>query len=668
MASGVFYPAASTDTGYWFINGGWFQPSGYNGRTAAAGNYNGNSEGAWARFQNVAIPPGATITSAFLRLTSNNSAATSSTVSLAVRAELADSPPAPTSITDANSRIKSDGVSWFPGDWTAQAYDSPDIASAIQEVVDRAGWEAGNALQIFVLDSGSSFGAERAFYCFGNGTGYPELHVTWAEGVEIPTDDIAVAAPSPSVRHIVIPTNTLTVSSPPVSIGDIRLDFIVRHLIPVGRDLMARHLAPGVLADFAAAHSVAGWVWRGFTAAHAVPALVARAFRARHAVLDINPASRQWTSRHGIPADTAIFRPASWSAVFDDDGSLLDLSGATITGDRESYAWSVDLTLPDAEAWADCTPGRRLTLTVSGMPFALVLEGRTRDRAATSAEWTATARTVSCLLGEPYADSLTQSWPEITASQAAAELAALAGLPCAWEVCDWILPAGRLTADAETPAAVLSRLAQSCGGMLQPAPAGGVRVVYRYPVGVTEYASATPRASLTAADAVLTLSETYSAQPGYDAVTVADNRAASDAYLTWELDSDRNAGRDTFPPGEPCYLRVYHEVDYAVRATSGTLERIAVDEEESLTETVGFDDEDAADLNKLVAAVDAVVWWGADLGAVVPNGGGSVLLSGGAGFSVAEITYRTRYDVWKLMPAALGEAFPVMLELAEADT
>ncbi|EFL52812.1 hypothetical protein DesfrDRAFT_0442 [Solidesulfovibrio fructosivorans JJ]] len=189
MASCVFHPATSTDTGYWFNNGGWFSSTGYNGRTAAAGNYSGNSESAWARFQNVAIPQGATITSAILRLTSNGNH-TSSPIAWSVRAELADSPSAPTSIADANSRAKSSGVDWFPGDWTAQAYDSPDIASAIQEVVDRAGWAAGNALQIFVLDSASSSGAERVFYCFGNGTGYPELHVAW----QVPTTLVAVSS------------------------------------------------------------------------------------------------------------------------------------------------------------------------------------------------------------------------------------------------------------------------------------------------------------------------------------------------------------------------------------------------------------------------------------------------------------------------------------------
>ncbi|UJX41681.1 hypothetical protein K9F62_02985 [Desulfovibrio sp. JY] len=184
MASSVFYPAASTDTGYWFNNGGWFSSTGYNGRTAAAGNYSGNRESAWARFQNVAIPQGATITSAILRLTSNGNH-TSKTIALSVRAELADSPHAPSSVSDANGRTKTDGVNWSPGDWTTQAYDSPDIASVIQEVVDRTGWTAGNALQIFVLDNGSSSGAERAFYCFGNGTGYPELHVVWQESSNV---------------------------------------------------------------------------------------------------------------------------------------------------------------------------------------------------------------------------------------------------------------------------------------------------------------------------------------------------------------------------------------------------------------------------------------------------------------------------------------------------
>jgi len=353
-------------------------------------------------------------------------------------------------------------------------------------------------------------------------------------------------------------------------------------------------------------------------------------------------------------------------AVFADDGASLELLAASLSGDQQSFAWTCDLTLADEEAWLACEPGRTLSVTLGGLVFALLLEARERDLQSGSAAWKATGRTLSCLLDAPYAAALTQSWDRTTARTAAVGLCALAGLALTWEVCDWTLPAGRLTASSETPAAVLARIAASCGAVLQPSPAGGVRVRYAYPVGVTENATAAPQASFSDDADVLTLAETFVAGAGYNAVTVVDNRAVADALLSMELDGDRNADRTTFPPGEPAYFRVYHETAYALRATSGRLEQVAWDEEESLTATVQFDDVDAADLDKLVHAVDAVTWFGPDLGSMTPNGGTSVLLSAGAGFGVAEVTYRTRYDVWRLIPGALADEFPVLLELTEA--
>ncbi len=354
------------------------------------------------------------------------------------------------------------------------------------------------------------------------------------------------------------------------------------------------------------------------------------------------------------------------AVTFRDDGSRLDILAAGISGDLESFAWTADLTLAGPEAYRACEPGRHLTLSISGLSFVLLVESRTRDLAAGSATWTAQARTLSCLLDAPYAAALTRSWGETTARAAAAELASLAGLSLSWEVVDWTLPAGRLSASSETPAAVLARIAASCGAVVQPDPSGGVRVIYAHPVGVTEYADAPAVMTLSDDADVLVLSETYAAGAGYDAVTVVDNRAAAEAFLAMELDEDRNAGRATFPPGEPCYLRVYHEGDYALSATSGRLEQVARNETETLSATVSFADADEADLDKLVFAVDAVTWWGPDLGTVSPAGGATVAI-GAPGFGVASVTYRTRYDVWRVVPDDLGESFPLLLKLTEAN-
>jgi len=341
--------------------------------------------------------------------------------------------------------------------------------------------------------------------------------------------------------------------------------------------------------------------------------------------------------------------------------------GLTFSGDRESYAWTVEITLADEAAYQAFAPGKRLALTVGGQPVALLLEARTRKRQSGTVDYTATGRTLTCLLDAPWATPVTRTWGTVTASQAAAALCARAGLPCSWEVCDWALPAGRLTATAESPASILARLAAACGAIVQPTLTGGVRVRYRYPVGVTELAAAAPAISFSLDEDVTIAAETYEGQPGYDAVTVVDDRAATESYLTMETDDDRNLGRSTFPPGEPCYLRVYHEAAYTMRATSGRLERVATDFAESLTATVAFDDADTADLDKLVAGVKSVRWYGNDLGALSPNGGAQVVLSGGAGFGVASVTYLTRYDLWRYTPADLGDDFETQVECAPVE-
>ena len=437
--------------------------------------------------------------------------------------------------------------------------------------------------------------------------------------------------------------------------------------IPIGRELTAvRRLPLGRILT--AVRRIPAPLGVTLTAVRRIPVEVGAALAAVRRILDHNPLGVVLTARRRIPsAGSALMRSVPWSAVWDDDGAALELLGATLSGDRDSLAWSCDLSLADAAAYAACTPGRRLTLTLAGRAWALLIEGRTREAACGTRDYAATARTVSCLLDAPYAALLTQSWPAVTAKTAATALAALAGLSLDWQVVDWVLPAGRLTAEAETPAALIARLAASCGAVAIPDPAGGVIVRYAYPVGVPEMATATPAATLSDDEDVETLAETFVAGAGYNAVTVVDNRQTTEAYLAWELDSDRNAGRSTFPPGEPCWLRVYHEEDYTLKTSLGLLELVTADVEETVDKVVGFADADSADLGGLVIAVTACVWYGPDLGTLVPAGGGTVTASAGAGFSVAAVTYRTRYDLWRLTAPAVADAYTIQLGLEEVE-
>jgi hypothetical protein len=111
------------------------------------------------RFTGVAVPAGATITSAYVQFRSDEVGSVAT--SLTITGE--DSDDAPTFVK-VNGNISSrpdtgQSVDWSPAAWTAigQAgldQRTPNLALVIQEIVDRTGWSSGNAIVLVVTGTG----------------------------------------------------------------------------------------------------------------------------------------------------------------------------------------------------------------------------------------------------------------------------------------------------------------------------------------------------------------------------------------------------------------------------------------------------------------------------------------------------------------------------------
>jgi hypothetical protein len=116
------------------------------------------------RFTPVSIPPGATITSAYIQFKADETNATTATTT--IRGEAIDHAPTFTSTSgNITSRIPtSASVAWSPAAWTVgdagPAQQTPDIAALIQEIVDRPGWTSGNALVIIFTKGTGARAAE----------------------------------------------------------------------------------------------------------------------------------------------------------------------------------------------------------------------------------------------------------------------------------------------------------------------------------------------------------------------------------------------------------------------------------------------------------------------------------------------------------------------------
>lgn len=117
------------------------------------------------RFRGVQIPPGATIKSATLSICSYTLDLTGR-ITAKLQAEASDNPGDFTARRISNvkgttaSRAWNWDAAWNPNTW----YESPDIGQVLQEVINRPGWSAGNALVILYMSS--DYEADRRFWAY----------------------------------------------------------------------------------------------------------------------------------------------------------------------------------------------------------------------------------------------------------------------------------------------------------------------------------------------------------------------------------------------------------------------------------------------------------------------------------------------------------------------
>lgn len=177
MTAASFAPAASADDAQ-------ESSAGTMNLTNTVQNSALDATGEWAgvRFRSVTIPKGAVITSAFLQLVPDAGAGVGDDPDVTIYGQAADNAGAFTSSTnDISSRSRTTAsVNWAATGLGQDAYvNSADISTIIQEIVDRSGWAAGNALVILLTTRAADANRDLRFYMYDNGSNYPLLAVTF---------------------------------------------------------------------------------------------------------------------------------------------------------------------------------------------------------------------------------------------------------------------------------------------------------------------------------------------------------------------------------------------------------------------------------------------------------------------------------------------------------
>jgi len=174
MGSGTFYPAVSLDNGM-IRSDDSYTAGGIYFYIGLSGTY----RSIWVRFPNVTIPQGATITTCLFKLTSQQGNA--GTVEWNAYFNDHDDAVSPSSKADYDSKDVTTAVAWDTSTtWVDETqYDSPELKTILQTVVDRAGFASGQAVMVLLQDDGSA--AYREIATLYTDAEKPELYVEWAE-------------------------------------------------------------------------------------------------------------------------------------------------------------------------------------------------------------------------------------------------------------------------------------------------------------------------------------------------------------------------------------------------------------------------------------------------------------------------------------------------------
>jgi len=142
------------------------------------GNYDGSGvQNTGIRFRNVTIPPGSTISSAYITFVPFYDSQ-GADIKLKLSGEKTVTPGTITTNSDFNTRstnLTTASTTWTVSDKIGgNAFNSPEIKDVISEIIGLDGWSSGNNLVIFAMDNGSTAGNYEVI-----DTNYaPVLHIT----------------------------------------------------------------------------------------------------------------------------------------------------------------------------------------------------------------------------------------------------------------------------------------------------------------------------------------------------------------------------------------------------------------------------------------------------------------------------------------------------------
>lgn len=211
------------------------------------------------------------------------------------------------------------------------------------------------------------------------------------------------------------------------------------------------------------------------------------------------------------------------------DGERIPFISAEWQASDGDYMLSCDITVRDLATALKCVDGAEIAIVSAGDTYLLrCYDGWQLDKRYLQQTYRITgySKTRELDLATPLLGDI----PGGMASQLVADLAAPHAITVDWQMEDGYIRDGKLSANDETPLAVIKKIVHDAGGIVQSTLDGNLLIVAEEETAIPDYATVIPAATIEARLERISTSSQTDVQPGHNRIVVSDQLASGNTY------------------------------------------------------------------------------------------------------------------------------------------
>ena len=217
---------------------------------------------------------------------------------------------------------------------------------------------------------------------------------------------------------------------------------------------------------------------------------------------------------------------------------LLDFVAVSVKAGRGQYCISCDVTLPNEEQYAWCNYLDDVTVNLGGTEFAMFVEGKNITISHGQVSYNIGLLSHTAKLDAPYSDTIVDNLDDGVMAMALVQtMAALKNITVDWQIydwrsggvaiLDWMIPGYAISINDETPLAVIKKVVNAVGGIVQTKPNSDMLIISKYPYPVPQWQYITPLITYSTRTDIKSFSELLEVKDGYNAFQITDQGSSS---------------------------------------------------------------------------------------------------------------------------------------------